>query len=402
MSAAVILICMIYAGALSLAAVTIGSQSYVGSVSNERIWTPAGRGYNLLPVCIGTGGMMTPDLRLPTTPNRREGLFASRPAIYISVIIFAVFVAYAYKLRSDTILSCPAYGYNTDRYVAYCSGARYADYEHGALMFDLEPSVQSFARNADLLFLGNSRLQVAFSTDATADWFAAASARYYLLGFQYNENVIFAEEALRRIRPRAKVYVINVDDFFERYETPPVKTIFNDPNAQSKYQGKRLWQRFHEPICKTFAALCGNHFVVFRSRKTGAYTKDTFGKDSQKLTVVSYDEVINQDVVSRSTAAAIDFLSHLTVERKCIILTNVPTGKTKIGNINAIATALGVDLVPPGILPGLYIADGDHLDGPSAERWSQAFFKAAGSRIRSCLEDQGVTHVESSYQSLAQ
>ena len=33
--------------------------------------------------------------------------------------------------------------------------------------------------------------------------------------------------------------------------------------------------------------------------------------------------------------------------------------------------------------------DGYHLDGPSAERWSQAFFEAAGPEIRSCIEKHG-------------
>ena len=70
-----------------------------------------------------------------------------------------------------------------------------------------------------MLFLGNSRLQVAFSTAATADWFSATSARYYLMGFAYFENEVFAEELLRRVRPQARVYVINVDDFFDRVET---------------------------------------------------------------------------------------------------------------------------------------------------------------------------------------
>ena len=122
-----------------------------------------------------------------------------------------------------------------------------------------------------MLFLGNSRLQFAFSTAATADWFSAASARYYLLGFTYFENMIFAEELLRKIRPQAKVYVINVDDFFDRSETPPVKTILHDPTARTRYETKRLWQRVHEPICKIFAVLCGREFAIFRSRETGAY-----------------------------------------------------------------------------------------------------------------------------------
>jgi len=318
-----------------------------------------------------------------------EGLSASQPRIYICVVLIAALVAYAYEFRTGTIFSCPADGYNTDRYVAYCHGAHYADYEHGAFYFDLEPSVENFARNADVLFLGNSRLQVAFSTVATADWFSAASARYYLMGFSYFENVIFAEKLLSRIRPRAGVYVINVDDFFDRSETIPVKTILHDPEARHRYEVKRFWQRVHEPICKTFAVLCGVKFVIFRSRETGAYY--TEGAAQQKITPVSYDQVISQNVVNSNTAAAIDFLSHFT-QGKCVILTMVPFVGTKIGNANAIAMGLSAKLVTPETLEGLQTYDGYHLDQPSAQRWSEAFFQAAGSKIRSCLEDQGAGH----------
>src|SRR5208282_1945055 len=258
-----------------------------------------------------------------------EGLSASQPTIYICVVLITAFVAYAYEFQTGTIFSCQADGYNTDRYLAYCNGANYADYEHGAFYFDLEPSVQNFARNADVLFLGNSRLQVAFSTVATADWFSVASARYYLMGFSYYENVIFAEKLLRRIHPRAKVYVINVDDFFDRSETPPVKTILHDPEARHRYEVKRRWQRIHEPICKAFGVLCGGKFVIFRSRETGAYY--TEGAFQQKITPVSYNLVISQNVVNGNTTAAIDFLSHLPVEGKCVILTMVPFVGTEIG-----------------------------------------------------------------------
>jgi hypothetical protein len=324
-----------------------------------------------------------------TWTKAREGLSASQPTIYICVVLIAALVAYAYEFRTGTIFSCQADGYNTDRYVAYCHGAHYADYEHGAFYFDLEPSVQNFARNADVLFLGNSRLQAAFSTAATADWFSVASARYYLMGFSYFENVIFAEKLLRRIRPRASIYVINVDEFFVRSETIPVKTILHDLEARHRYEVKRLWQRVHEPICQAFAALCGSKFVIFRSRETGAYYRE--GAAEQKIAPVSYDQATNENVVNRNTAVAIDFLSHFT-QGKCVILTMVPFVGTKIGNANAIAKGLGVKLVAPEILDGLQTYDGYHLDEPSAQRWSQAFFEAAGSEIRSCLEEHGAAH----------
>jgi hypothetical protein len=318
-----------------------------------------------------------------------EGVSASQPMIYICVVLVAALVAYVYEFRTGTIFSCQADGYNTDRYLAYCNGAHYADYEHGAFYFDLEPSVQKFASDADVLFLGNSRLQVGFSTAATADWFSAASARYYLMGFSYYENVIFAEKLLRRIRPRARVYVINVDDFFDRSETPPVETILHDPEARHRYEVKRRWQRVHETICKTFAVLCGSEFVIFRTRETGAY--HTEGAFQQEITPVSYDQVIDQNLVKSNAAAAIDFLSHFA-QGKCVILTNVPFVGTKIGNANAIAVGLGAKLVTPGFLEGLQTYDGYHLDQPSAERWSRAFFQVAGAEIWSCLDKHVVAH----------
>jgi len=319
--------------------------------------------------------------------KKRQGLFAGRPATYICVVLSAILVASVYKLRTDTIFACQADGYSTDRYIAYCNGTRYGDYEHGAFQFDLEPSAEDFARKADVLFLGNSRLQVGFSTTATANWFSEVSARYYLLGFSYSENVTFVEPILRKILPRAKVFVINVDDFFERFETAPVKVIFHDPGARNRYEDKHFWQRVHEPICKRFHALCGNEAVIFRSRETGVYERRA---PAHAITPVSYDRSVNESVVNSNTDAAVKFLSNANVSRKCVILTMVPTVDAKIGNVSAIAKALGLDLVTPEIRTELRTYDGSHLDKTSAEYWSQAFFHAAGSSIRSCLEQRGV------------
>lgn len=338
--------------------------------------------------------MIRTALGLPVISRTRtrvwQALFASRSAVYIGVVLIAIVVACVYVLRTKTIFACPADGYNSDRYIAYCNGANYADYEHGAFEFDLEPSVPDFVRNADVLFLGNSRLQIAFSTSETAHWFSAASARYYLMGFSYFENVIFAEKLLRKMHPRARVYIINVDNFFDRSETAPVKAIWHDPGARHRYEVKRLSQHVHKRICKTFAALCGHQAVIFRSRETGGYYTEG-GAPQQKMTPVSYDQVIDGRVIAGNIAAAIDFLSEFT-KGKCVILTNVPFVETKIVKANAIAAGLGMKLVTPGNLEGLETFDGYHLDRSSAERWSHGFFQAAGSEIRSCLERDGATH----------
>ena len=333
---------------------------------------------------------------LPMRPNTWakawQGLFASRPTVYIPVILVAAIVGYAYQLRTQSIFACPATLYDSDHYLAYCGAGGYADYEHGAFWFDLEPSAETFAKNADVLFVGDSRLQVGFSTAATANWFSAASTRYYLLGFAYYENMVFAEGLLRRIQPKARVYVINVDGFFERSETPPVKTILHDPEARRGYEVKRLWQRVHEPVCRNLPKFCRHGPVWFRSRETGAYNMKQPPAEWRPIPV-SYDQAINQDAVNGDMAAAIDFLSQLRTKHNCIILTMIPSVATKIGNAKALATALAMDLITPEIPEGLGTYDGSHLNQPSAQRWSQAFFEAAGSKIRSCLEEQGAARL---------
>jgi hypothetical protein len=73
------------------------------------------------------------------------------------------------------------------------------------------------------------------------------------------------------------------------------------------------------------------------------------------------------------------------VERRCVVLTLVPYGDTRRAEAEAIANALGIALVEPR-LTGLRTVDGSHLDEPSAERWSTAFFEVAGPRIRACVK----------------
>lgn len=323
--------------------------------------------------------------RLPRISTLKyKSLSAIRPILYILIILAAALATCAYTVRVKGLFACQANGYSSDRYLDYCQAANYGDYEHGAFWFNLEPSADNFARNAEVMFLGDSRLQVGFSTSATAQWFSSASARYYLFGFGYGGNVAFAEELLRKLRPQAKAYVMTVD-FFERSETPPAKEVMRDSTAPFRYRVKRLWQLAHKPFCKTLPLICGKNYVVFRSRETGAYHVTEFGKF--KSNPVSYDHVSNYDMTRKYAASAMDFLSHLSVANECIILTMVPTVGANVETAQAVAKSLGVKLVAPE-LDGLQTFDGSHLDYASAGRWSQAFFEAAGPQIRKCLDRQ--------------
>ena len=313
---------------------------------------------------------------------RRVRLSAAPQVLYLVVVLSVALATYGYKLRFEGIFSCQANGYGSDRYLAYCQAIHYGDYEHGAFWLGLEPPSEDFLANAEVLFLGESRLQFAFSTTATSEWFSTAATRYFLMGFSYEEDSYFAEALLRKFKPRAKVYVINVSPFFEKYITVPARTVMQHESARIQYEKKRLWQFVHRPICRALPALCGNHYVIFRSRETGMYRASGFAAFTSSP--VTNDHVPNQDVVANSTAIAQEFLSHLPVDARCVILTTIPTVETSRGTAGAIAAALGMELIAPE-LDGLQTFDGSHLDRPSAERWSKAFLQAAAPKIGECL-----------------
>jgi hypothetical protein len=90
------------------------------------------------------------------------------------------------------------------------------------------------------------------------------------------------------------------------------------------------------------------------------------------------------DHSSRDSEVAKAFVSGLPVGRPCVFLTLAPWSATKSADARVIAQALNLDLIAPNVA-GLNTIDGDHLDRASAERWSAAFFEAAGPRLRECL-----------------
>jgi hypothetical protein len=341
------------------------------------------------------------DARIPglyQVLTTRASRFASRPGLYITIILCTMLVAYTYRLRTNGIFGCEANGYTLDRYLSFCPLTGYGDYEHGAFLFRLEPSAWSFTSNADVLFLGDSHVQHAFSTVATTQWFKSASARYYLLGFIIGENVRFTEPLLQKIKPTAKVYVLPVD-FFARNETFGTREVLNDSAAPFRYQEKRVWQFVHKTTCSVLPAACGIWPAIFRSRETGSFYVDLNGAGAKRMfkgSPVVYDHDINQERIAKYTTSARDFLSGLAVARDCIILTRVPTVRanafvyaSSIETAGAVANALRLTLVAPE-LDGLQTFDGSHLDPSSAERWSQAFFEAAGPQIRKCLSPSNV------------
>lgn len=314
--------------------------------------------------------------------SQPNGRGKSAPALFVLLVALSFVGTLVYKLRFEGIFACPASGYGLNAYLSDCTARTFGDYDHGAFWFDLEPLAWRAAAQADVLLVGNSRLQFAFSGKGATDWFSALNIRPYLLGFSASETTAFFEPLLARLQPRAKVYVVNVDRFFDDRVSPPAAQVLQTHDARGRYEEKRNWQLLHKSLCGTLPAACGTNLAIYRSRDTGAWRRA--GKGHVEKRRVSDGPPGDAESWERYAALAENFLARLPIDRGCVILTIVPTVQTRRAEAMAIAEKLGHDLLAPGV-EDLSTYDGSHLDEASAERWSAAFLREAGPRIQSCV-----------------
>jgi hypothetical protein len=321
---------------------------------------------------------------MPKTTDILSSVFRLRLGSLVYVlVIFAVIVAtFVIHIRRDGIFACTANLYGGNSYLSYCGTTAYGDYDHGAFWFGLEPEAGQHAAEADVLFVGNSRLQFGFSAPALGRWFSANGLKYYLLGFSHFENDTFSGPLLRSLHPRARSYVIDVDDFFSDHASDPGNDVmYGGPNTRARYETKRNWQTIHRIVCTWQPSLCGDKIAFYRQRDTGEWQL-SWNMASTRLFEPA-DSPVDYESVARMKPIAEKFISDLGVDRSCVFLTYVPTANHR-ATVSALAQALGFDLISPP-LDGLQTFDGIHLEPGSAERFVRAFLEISGPRIQRCL-----------------
>lgn len=319
-------------------------------------------------------------------PLREAG---TRPGIYIGVILATMVAAFAFHIRHAGIFACPAGGYD-GAYLGYCQGTAYGDFDHGALWWGLVPGAREAPAAADIVFVGNSRLAFGFSAPALNDWADANDASFYLLAFSHNETAKFTGPLLASLEPKARAYVISVDKFFFERESPPAAEIMHIPETRDRYASKWAWQGPHRLVCGVLPALCGNEVSYYRLLDTGQWRFE--GSNGIVAEKIETDRPVyikgDPELVTTITANAeafLDELAGLGVDRSCVVLTYIPSPDNNRLLANALADALGMEMVAPQG-EGLTTIDGSHLDPPSAQIFTTRFLEAAGPRLAECLD----------------
>jgi hypothetical protein len=284
------------------------------------------------------------------------------------------------------VTKCNANQSSRDAYIAYCLDREYGDFEHEAFYFGLNNTDRALAET-QVLFLGNSKMQYAFSRDNVAPFFDERNARFFVMGFGHGEQSRFPELVLRRHPARPALAIINVDPYFTDGITEPAAFPVQHPVAgyidavyKSAMQMPRAW------LCRKWAhpLLCDGRPAMMRSEITGQWNVAQFMPDPDppyptQAVVPVADEALRQ-WLARAKVIAPEFLK--TLKARCVVFTAVPSDAGKIYG-ELLGRQLGVRFISPDVA-GLTTIDHIHLDGKSAVAWSDAFLRELDSVGRDC------------------
>jgi hypothetical protein len=336
----------------------------------------------------------------------------TRKALTSYLVLFAVAGSIAgvgYRLLDwgHNVLAC-ALPRQPGAFLAYCASDQYGDYEHGAYYFDLEPEAVGNLRNAKVLFLGNSRAQYGFSTEAVKRFFADRSIPFYLMGFGYSDGVRFALDLIEKYDLKPRFLVIDTNPFFTSFLSVPARDTSADGRpewlrplarfpAWSDYLTKKAFNALQPGICRLGPLVCSGKFpAIYRSFQNGSWVLDTFEPDNAPAIPLNAKKLVHIDEQppAEDLSNARRLFAVVGLPRDCIVLTTAPSNALDAEPYaTEISRVLGLRLVLPQ-LGGMTSVDASHLTRSSAERWSTAIMQQIDPLLAPCLAAPSV-HVNS-------
>jgi hypothetical protein len=310
---------------------------------------------------------------------------------YVAILAATAFVSVLVTSVAITTFdnfACRTKPTGPDDFLAYCRSLRYGDYEHGALYYGLEPKARESIRAAQVLFLGNSRLQAAFAANATREYFRARGIRYFVMGFGYGDIMPFEQPVMERSGASPKVIVINADPFFVGpylLSEPAKEAIEGGPKYLWRLMQKMAFQRVHRIICRAVPLCPESEPSIFRSATDGQWNWIGPYFEEREVPIDQNNEHLPQDVIYFAKIIGETFLNRIGLDRRCVVFTGIPAnGPNLTEAAEVLATALHTRFLAPKI-DGLATVDGGHFNSRSAELWSAAFVEALTPIVNECL-----------------
>ena len=254
----------------------------------------------------------------------------------------------------------------------------YVSYNRGGidlhlLSQDLHGSMQA-AKDADVLFVGNSRVMFAFRQPALKPFFARLGLRYYVLAFPYAERNLFAEALIQRHDLRPRWMIVNSDPFFvDRVSGVAEDALRSNPFSAWKLQLETatafsVQHRLHALVPHWAPTGHERDWVLFRSYGDGTTHVGAVKGTPRpaKLQLKGRFAHVTAEQLEAARRFKLD-----ANRRGCrLVFTSIPPRSPDLAR--ELGGALRVPVVLPEV-PKLMTCDGSHLDDASARRYAEAF-----------------------------
>jgi hypothetical protein len=195
---------------------------------------------------------------------------------FLTLVLLSVLAAsVAVFLAEAKVLRCNPSDLSDEWYIALCADVHH---DHGAILFDIDGALDG-ARDADVIFLGNSTTQIAFSNVEVIQFFEAIRMRFFVLGFGYGEAWKFTANAMARHNLKPHVLVVSATGltglWMDEELSAPAKHLLDHPvesyiltSIHSAYQSLQR----HYCSGGTDSLICFRQGgVLYRSRKNGTW-----------------------------------------------------------------------------------------------------------------------------------
>ncbi len=288
-----------------------------------------------------------------------------------------------------------------DWYVAYDDFA----IDHYILYHGLDESIK-YAREADVLFLGNSQVAYGFPKSVLKQGELITGLRFYNLAFGYDEGGKFIQSLIEKQDLRPRIVVVNAGSFDEHnFFTPRVSEFGQRVMRSSSWEARKtVWEwkltwliRHSRPfegladwrVLRPPFRIWIPRFIISRSISSGSWFAirehpRPIPVGSPPVDVSEEVKQIDEEILSN----ALEFKRALAKRGTDIVLTSVPNPDywSPRLEVASLAAALEVPFISP-VVDGLMVRDGAHLDDESAERFGSRFIK----EFDAWLKESGVS-----------
>jgi len=313
----------------------------------------------------------------------------NRAAWYLIVFTISAGLIGSLALLSTMVWNlaeCDNHDARPDNFLADCHS--FGNYEHGAFFYALEPQALNNLEQADVILLGNSHLQFAFSGGAAPAFFGARGLRYFLLGFGYIESSDFIRALAERYALKPRILIINADPFFSHKRGMPAGQIlgFRAPLTRMEYLFKAVAIKVGPALCVRLRISCSGHATtIYRSRVHGQWLLNNI-REGELTPIDSGKSPAPPAVVAEAVSIGRDFLAIMKVDPSCVVLTGIPGGEDDPYAVDLaaqLAARLGTKILNV-TLPEMQTIDGSHMNSDTVRRWSESFFKKLPAVLEGC------------------